>query len=133
MNNETPLFLPPRYLQQVEAILREHIPEATVWAYGSRVNGDHYDASDLDLVVHFPQGSSQDPFKLATVREAFSDSHLPIIVQLVDWHKIPQSFKNEISVRYAVLQTPTHADFSEMQKEGDRLEAEMIKNSGGGV
>jgi predicted nucleotidyltransferase len=104
MNNTAQLFLPPRYRQQVEAILAEHIPEADVWAYGSRVNGDHYDASDLDLVVHFPSNQPRDPFKLASLREAFSESNLPIIVQLVDWDRIPQAFKNEILVRYAVVQ-----------------------------
>ena len=33
------LSLPTRYRRMVEAILREHVPEAEVWAYGSRVNG----------------------------------------------------------------------------------------------
>lgn len=104
MNNSAQLFLPDRYLQQVKAILAGHIPEADVWAYGSRVNGDYYDASDLDLVVHFPSDQPRDPFKLASVREAFSESHVPIIVQLVDWDRIPQTFKDEILVRYAVVQ-----------------------------
>lgn len=126
MNNAAHLFLPPRYLQQVEAILREHIPEATVWAYGSRVNGDHYDASDLDLVVHFPQDSSHNSFKLARVREAFSDSQLPIMVQLVDWHKIPQSFKDEISVRYSVLQTPNQSRPDRYRKKN--YTTRLVKN-----
>ena len=45
------LHLPGRYLQMVQAILQTHLPNAEVWAYGSRVNGDYYEASDLDLVV----------------------------------------------------------------------------------
>lgn len=119
MNNPAQLFLPDRYLQQVKAILAEHIPEAEVWAYGSRVNGDYYDASDLDLVVHFPSDQLRDPFKLASVREAFSESNVPIIVQLVDWDRIPQAFKDEILVRYAVVQ----------EGKVDEAEFSRVKNS----
>ena len=32
------LDLPHRYLDTVETLLREHVPDAEVWAYGSRVN-----------------------------------------------------------------------------------------------
>lgn len=120
LNNPAQLFLPARYLQQVKAILAEHIPEAVVWAYGSRVNGDYHDASDLDLVVHFPPAQPRDPFKLAQVREAFSESNLPIIVQLVDGDRIPQAFKNEISAGYVVV-----------QKESERIEAAMMPKGAG--
>ena len=32
------LALPRRYRDQLEALLREHVPGVEVWAYGSRVN-----------------------------------------------------------------------------------------------
>ncbi|MYD63583.1 MAG: nucleotidyltransferase domain-containing protein, partial [Gemmatimonadetes bacterium] len=41
------LDLPSRYRDQIEALLREHVPGVEVWAYGSRVNGESHDASDL--------------------------------------------------------------------------------------
>jgi uncharacterized protein len=34
--------------------LRRYSPEAEVWAYGSRVNGDGHECSDLDLVLRNP-------------------------------------------------------------------------------
>jgi predicted nucleotidyltransferase len=106
MTDAPQLFLAPRYLAQVKTILAEHLPDAQVWAYGSRVNGDHYDASDLDLVVHFLSDKAQEPFRLSAVREAFSESNLPIIVQLVDWDRIPKSFRDEILAGYVVVQAP---------------------------
>jgi predicted nucleotidyltransferase len=106
MAEQSMLFLPSNYLEQVKAILAQHIPEAAVWAYGSRVNGDHYDASDLDLVAHFPDNAARDLFRLSAVREAFSDSNLPIIVQIVDWSRIPQAFRNEIEACYVIVQLP---------------------------
>ncbi len=79
------LHLPEPYLLMVQDILRTHLPTAEVWAYGSRVNGDYYDARDLDLLVRQPDNLNQRQSKLGDVVEAFSDSNLPIIVQIVDW------------------------------------------------
>jgi hypothetical protein len=53
------LQLPPRYLAMVRDILQNHLPQAEVWAYGSRVMGGCYEASDLDLVARRPDDLSQ--------------------------------------------------------------------------
>jgi predicted nucleotidyltransferase len=98
------LHLPVNYLHKVQAILREHIPHADVWAYGSRVNGDYYDTSDLDLVVRQPDDLQCRQTALFDVIDAFSDSVLPIIVQTVDWATIPAEFRAEIEAAYVVVQ-----------------------------
>ncbi|MFB1488450.1 MULTISPECIES: nucleotidyltransferase family protein [unclassified Thiocapsa] len=97
------LHLPPRYLAIVRDILRRFLPHAEVWAYGSRVNGDHYDASDLDLVVRQPDDLTRRQPDLDEVAAAFSDSDLPILVQIVDWARIPEAFREEIEAGYVVL------------------------------
>ena len=48
------LVLPMRYLREVERILQMVVPDVEVWAYGSRVTGTAYEASDLDLVLRPP-------------------------------------------------------------------------------
>jgi len=101
------LHLPARYLAMVQDILRRYLPEAEVWAYGSRVNGDHYDASDLDLVVRQPDDLTRPQRGLDEVAAAFSQSDLPILVQIVDWARIPKAFHEEIEANYVVLQ-PVH-------------------------
>ncbi|QWF70755.1 nucleotidyltransferase domain-containing protein [Methylomonas paludis] len=98
------LHLPIVYLQMVKDILHRYLPDAEVWAYGSRVNGDYYEASDLDLVVRQPDDLLRRQKNLAEVREAFTESNLPIFVQLVDWAAIPAAFHDEIAVRYVVIQ-----------------------------
>ena len=46
---------PRRCREEPEALLREHVPNAEVWAYGrSRVNGRCHSGSDLDLVLRSP-------------------------------------------------------------------------------
>ena len=104
MPEQHTLHLPEKYASQVRALLRQYIPEAEVWAYGSRVRGDHYDASDLDLVARFPATEKRNFFRLSDVKDAFVESNLPIIVQIVDWDGIPESFREEILVEYVLFQ-----------------------------
>ncbi len=51
INQAPQLYLNDRYLRMVKDILQTHLPHSGIWAYGSRVNGDHYEASNLNLVV----------------------------------------------------------------------------------
>ena len=103
------LHLPARYLAIVQDILPRYLPHAEVWAYGSRVNGDHYDASDLDLVVRQPDDLTRPQPDLDEAAAAFSESDLPILVQIVDWARIPAAFREEIEAGYVVLQPPDGA------------------------
>ena len=97
------LDLPSRYRDQVEALLREHVPGVEVWAYGSRVNGESHDASDLDLVLRGPDLKRIPSGQLADLTEALEESNVPIIVQVHDWARLPESFHREIERAYVVL------------------------------
>ena len=48
------MHLSGRHRRALEALLREHLPDVEVWAYGSRVNGLGHEGSDLDLVLRGP-------------------------------------------------------------------------------
>jgi predicted nucleotidyltransferase len=98
------LHLPTPYLAMVQALLRQHLPQAQVWAYGSRARGDHYEASDLDLVARNSNDLKQKQSDLETVRDAFVESDLPIIVQIVDWARIPPAFHAEIQACFVIVQ-----------------------------
>ncbi|MDR1453209.1 MAG: nucleotidyltransferase domain-containing protein, partial [Candidatus Margulisbacteria bacterium] len=45
------LFLPPETLENIRAIIKTKYPQATVWAYGSRVDGTAHENSDIDLAI----------------------------------------------------------------------------------
>ena len=98
------LDVQPRHLAALCDLLQQHVPHAEVWAYGSRVNGNGHDASDLDLVVRQPDDLVQETPQLGECREALSESNLPIRVDLVDWARIPASFQREIEQAYVVVQ-----------------------------
>ena len=100
------LDLPGRYRKVVEALLREHVPDAEVWAYGSRVNGMSHPGSDLDLVLRGPTLEQLgDGFH--DLVEAFQESNIPILIQAHDWARLPESFHREIERDYVVVQEGT--------------------------
>ena len=97
------LSLPTRYRRMVEAILREYVPEAEVWAYGSRIQGRSHDGSDLDLVIRSPLLEHLGA-ELLDLIEAFQESNIPFLVQVHDWAGLPESFHREIERDYVVVQ-----------------------------
>ena len=88
-------------------LLRRHVPEAEVWAYGSRVNGRSHDASDLDIVLRVPENDRIPVRRLSALMDALSDSNIPFLVDVRDWNRLPDAFRRdfrrEIECAYIVL------------------------------
>ena len=93
------LALKPEYKKIIEKILEACVPGKTVWVYGSRIKGKSHEGSDLDLLIK----SSVTFEELSLVREALSDSNIPISVDILDWDSIPDSFKKEIEKEHLVF------------------------------
>lgn len=104
----TALDLPESYRTELLSLLRIHVPEAEVWAYGSRLNGGGHATSDLDLVVRNPADPAQAQTALGRLREALSESGLPILVDVLDWARIPESFREEIRRAHVVVYPPAN-------------------------
>lgn len=92
----------PRHLDIIKDILRMHIPDRTVWLFGSRAIGNARLASDADLAIlgDSPLGLS----RLANLREAFQASDLPFRVDLVEWANTREEFRSIIQAHYVALQ-----------------------------
>lgn len=103
--------LPQKYLEQVKTLLCAHVPHAEVWAYGSRVTGSSHAASDLDLVLRNPQNLLEETSALYDLKEAFTESNLPIRVDIMDWARIPESFRREIERAHVMVQEGDLDDF----------------------
>ena len=94
----------PHHLKMVCDICQDHLPDGEVWAYGSRVSGHSWLYSDLDLVA--VGANKLDNVTIWNLRDAFSESRLPYLVDLKDWHRIPQHWRDEILRCYAVIHSP---------------------------
>jgi len=86
------LVLAPQHLALVRALLRTHAPRHRAYAFGSRVVSEPGDLSrlkphsDLDLALEGPPLKLEQSFAL---REAFSESDLPMRVDLVEAADLP--------------------------------------------
>lgn len=104
------LHLPARYREHLEALLREHLPDVEVWAYGSRVDGRSHDGSDLDLVLRGPGLEEIDLARLDDFQRALHDSTMPFLVEARDWARLPVRFHREIEREYVVLLRAAEAE-----------------------
>lgn len=87
--------LKPKHVRIVKDILSQYVPEATVYAFGSRVRLTAKRHSDLDLVI---MGKEAIPIQqMNLLEEAFADSDLPFRVDVMDWHLISDNFREHIA------------------------------------
>ena len=94
--------LSPNHLKTVRQILAEHVPACEVRAFGPRVTQSAKKYSDLDLAV--VGVTALDRNTLARLKEAFEDSDLSILVDVLDWQEMSKSFREIIAKGHAVLQ-----------------------------
>ncbi len=108
----------------LEEILHEQVPDAEVWAYGSRVSGQSHGGSDLDLVLRGPGLEEIAIGKLVALEEALRLSTIPFLVEARDWARLPGSFCREIGRDYFILiseeEKMARADRSPAARRGDR-------------
>ena len=97
------LHLLPRHRWMIESLARQHLPGIEIWAYGSRVNGESHDGSDLDLVLRGPGLAEIPSGQLVQFQEALTDSTLPFLVDVHDWARLPERFLRQIEREYVVL------------------------------
>jgi len=97
------LDFPAKYLVTLNRRIREQIPDAEIWAFGSRINKQNHEASDLDLVVH--QKKSK-PGAFTKFKNSIINSNIPILIDILDWSSIPDSFKDEIKKNHVVIYSP---------------------------
>ena len=111
------LDLSPADLSEVLRILRAHLPEYRVCAFGSRVDGTARRYSDLDLVVMSdkPLASA----RLSDLKEAFSTSNLPFMVDVLEWASLAESFRRIIEAPLITVQEVEHVEHSVNEPEHD--------------
>lgn len=102
MSDRPPIEVRPEHWAIVREILRRHVPDLDVWAFGSRARHTAKKHSDLDLVV-----VTDRPLPLAThaaIVDAFLESDLPYRVDVVDWATTDAGFRKIIEQDKVVVQ-----------------------------
>jgi predicted nucleotidyltransferase len=108
------LQLLPGELEIVREILRRHVPNHEVWAFGSRVKGKARPYSDLDITI---LGDERLPLSTrANLAEDFAESDLPFKVDIGDWATTSDRFRQIIRSEYVAL--PLDRTVEEVKKMG---------------
>ena len=84
----------------VLSLLQKHIPNTTVWVYGSRAKWTSQPQSDLDLVVFLTENQRQ---IVGDLQDDFEQSNLPFRVDLFVWEEVPDLFRRQIEADHLVL------------------------------
>lgn len=95
--------LAERHLQTLRKLFRRHLQEARILAYGSRVTGNHHDGSDLDLVVVHADDPEKPVPGVSELRSAIAESDIPVLVDLQEWYRLNEKFRQEIELHSIVL------------------------------
>jgi predicted nucleotidyltransferase len=91
-----------KYLAEIQRILNEQAPDCEVRAFGSRLQGNAYKYSDLDLVL--VGNGKLDWQRIESLKDAFAASDLPMIVDVIDWHALSDEFKAVIEKSHEIIQ-----------------------------
>lgn len=91
----------PKQRETLLGLLRRFLPDATAWAFGSRVKGTSRPESDLDLVVFASPAQRR---QVSDLKEALDESDLPFLVDLHVWDELPERFHELIRKGYVVVQ-----------------------------
>ena len=96
--------LRPDHWAIVCSILRQHVPDREVLAFGSRATWTAKDYSDLDLAIMGDEPLTLDA--TSALAEGFGESDLPFKVDVVDWAKIDNIFRNIVRRDGVAVQVP---------------------------
>lgn len=96
------IAITPEQWEIVAAILQKHIPNKTIWIFGSRAKHQAKPFSDLDIAIigDTPLSISM----LAAMAEDFTESALPFKVDLVDWATVGVAFRGIIESHKVVVE-----------------------------
>lgn len=98
------LDFPARHLRLLQALLAQYVPHAQVWAYGSRINGQAHEGSDLDIVLRNPANLAAETPERYALQEAVRESDLPMLIDIHDWAHLPAEFHRNIEADYVQIQ-----------------------------
>ena len=81
-------------MEIILGIIKKHVPDCDVLAFGSRLKWTHSDSSDLDLAV-----AGKEKFSIGTlsdIKEDFMESDIPYKVDVLDYLGVSPAFRGII-------------------------------------
>lgn len=109
--------VPLRHVQYILEQIKLYVPEATVWAFGSRVKGSHRPASDLDLAVLCDKETAKR--QLPKLNDVFVESDVPFKIQLLDFNRLPENMQQNIKKEFVIVHQPQEEPTEERDNKNE--------------
>ncbi len=90
----------PRYKEQIIRIIRQYLPDCTIYLYGSRARKTNVSGSDIDLALD--NGTPITDNILAHIRFDIEETTIPLMVDVVDARAIDREFYETISKEWVI-------------------------------
>jgi len=97
------LVIRPHWLAMVREILRQHVPDREVRAFGSRATGVSRPFSDLDIAICGAE--PVDDLTMFALRNALEESDLPINVDVAPIHSAGPHIVDAVARHGIVIQS----------------------------
>ncbi len=80
-------------MELLHTFFKEYCSNATVWAYGSRVDNTAHSGSDLDLAI---SDLNNNEVGIADIRDMIKEINIPYLIDIFELSRLPKSFQSEI-------------------------------------
>lgn len=96
------LDLKNEHVGMIRGVLSEHLPNGRrALVFGSRVKGTAWRFSDVDIAIDGPEPMSLS--EISDLKEAFSLSDLPYMVDIVDLQTADPGFRGVVYEKHVVI------------------------------
>lgn len=85
----------PAYKKMILDAMNYHFPNAKVYLFGSRARKTHEEGADVDIAID-DQGKKISYHEIIRARSTLDNLLIPLEVDLVDLHAIPEELKKTI-------------------------------------
>jgi len=82
------------YKSQLLSIINSQLPQCKVWLFGSRARKTHASGADVDLAID--AGRIVTWQEIFAIKEAISQSNIPVFVDIVDVGNVSEEFLKHI-------------------------------------
>lgn len=122
----------PYQFELIKDILKKHVSDCEVRAFGSRVTWTAKDYSDLDLAIVGKEKLSTRT--IFSIKEAFQESDLSFRVDVLDWNAISKEFQSVIKKKFEVIQKAAEITKNEVYSKWQTYKlSEIMVIIGGGT
>ena len=92
--------LNPIYKKTLIKIITKHVPQGTIYLFGSRAAQTAQKTSDIDIAID--AGKIIQTIALSNIKEEVEESTIPFFVDIVDFHAVDNDMQNQIT-KYGVI------------------------------